>query len=124
MKRDIGNTARRKGSCERSRDTTLQVAATTAQLAALQDERELQAGVASDLERILARIEHASAGPARGGTSKSAVAGGSLAAVSKQLVQAKLAEADAQRKLRVSLLECGASQLAVVVWLLRSLALV
>lgn len=80
----------------------LQVAALTAQLAALQDERELQAGVVSDLERILARIEHAGASPVRGGSSKTAVAGGSLAAVSKQLVQAKLAEADAQRKLRVS----------------------
>jgi hypothetical protein len=80
----------------------LQLAAATSQVAALQDERELQAGVVSDLERILARIERASAGPARPGGSKAAVAGGSLAAVSKQLVQAKLAEADAQRKLRVS----------------------
>eukprot|EP00854_Cymbomonas_tetramitiformis_P000707 gene707-1166_t len=67
-------------------------------MAELMDEKELRMAAIQSLEKTLAKIEKAE----RGGKGGGGGGGGGQSSVARQLVHAKLAEADTQRKLRVS----------------------
>ena len=76
-----------------------ELARTHGEAASLQDVRETSEGAIASLEETLLKIEKQVARGRSGGMAQEDV---QLASLSRQIVNAKLAEADAQRKLRVA----------------------